>query len=109
MADSQSEGRGAPAQVCYVLAQEISAWGDELVEFEDHQRACKRMQDWLTDHEGDELCIAVRPTHINEAPGLYEVTSGGNLRPVQPPASVRILLDQAFEYACETWDGEVAR
>jgi len=87
----------------YVFATDISRWSQDPITDNVHLRLCAAATAWLTDHEGDELLIAVRPVRNGEADGVYEVRPDGSLQILgcsyDVPGEVSELLDRAMDAA----------
>jgi hypothetical protein len=91
-------------------------WGTADVSEDEHDAACSRATDWLTEHEGDDVSITMRAGRSgrhSEIAGLYRVDSrSGDLHTTRyddedlPTARVRELIEAAYEHACETWPTE---
>jgi hypothetical protein len=81
--------------------------GNEVSE-DEHVAAMQRAEDWLTDHEGDDVEIYVRSPHQGEAEGIYEKKANGNLQilnySIPVPDEIMKLTNKAWEHALETWD-----
>jgi hypothetical protein len=102
----------------YVDVMYPDCWGDATITADEHESACARATEWLTEHEGDEVSITMRAGRTgrhSEIAGLYRVDSrSGDLRTTRyddedrPTARVRELVEAAYEHACETWPVGVA-
>jgi len=61
---------------------------------------------WLTEHEGEERGIRVRPTVAGQIAGIYRIHDNGNRQitggSVPTPETIRELAAQAWQHACET-------
>ena len=90
----------------YVFIAYSDAWG-ECISEEEHAAACERAEEWLTEHEGDDLCIYCRPPYDGECTGVYRVLSNGDLQilgySLPAPGEVCDLINKAWEHACSTW------
>lgn len=88
-------------------------FGDASITEDELAAACARATAWLTEHEGDEVSITMRPGRIgrhSEIAGLYRVDSrNGALHTTRyddadlPTECVRELVEAAYAHACETW------
>lgn len=86
----------------------IPEWLGAPTSLAEREAADDRAQDWLTEHEGDDLCIVVRRPRRGEATGLYErKIRNGKLQilgySVEVPEDVAALLDRAYQHALATW------
>lgn len=81
----------------------VDEWGDVSVSDEESDAACERAEEWLTEHEGNDVSISVRRVRRGECAGIYEGQQIlGYSIPV--PEEVKDLTNRAWEHACETWD-----
>ena len=86
------------------------AWGVP-VSVEEHEAACRRATDYLTEHEGDALSITVTTCSEkrHEIDGTYQIGDYGREQilggSIPVPEDVRDLLLAAYTHACETWPG----
>lgn len=91
----------------YTWAAGIDCWGDGTITDEEHASACGRAEDWLTEHEGDDLSISVRPARRGEADGIYLHLDEGGYQILgysfAVPDEVSDLTARAYEHALETW------
>lgn len=85
----------------YTWIPDAMAWGSETTDAE-HEIACMRAENWLTENEGPNLSISVRPAHQGEACGIYrgQQILGFSI-PV--PEEIRELLDEAWDYVLSNW------
>lgn len=102
------------AEVGGALSEYVSIVGIEQIgsgTMDDLVEACRVMEGWMTDHEGDELSVSVRPPRRGEVTGLYRVRGGipsgtdltsGDLGDETGSVDrVRALLDEAWEAYCQ--------
>jgi len=84
----------------YTPGQNWDGDDDDLGAFAD------AMADWLTDHEGEALCIDVRPARRGEAAETHLVMPTGRLQvlgySIPCPEDVEDLISRAWEHACAT-------
>lgn len=86
----------------YYWITDLDTWGSATTD-DDHVALCKAAQDWLSDHEGDNLEIYCRPTRKGEAAGVYVEKADGDLQilghssPI--PDEVNDLTNRAWEAA----------
>lgn len=88
----------------YTWVIDIDGWGDGVsVTDDEHEYACERAEEWLTDHEGDALSISVRPARHGEIAGVYQ---GDQILgySVWCPGRVTELTNRAWAHALETWE-----
>jgi hypothetical protein len=81
-------------------------WNADGITREEHVDACARAEAWLTENEGDDVSISVRPNHGNRAAGLYAVGPNGHQilgYSIPVPERIKELTEQAWQHACETW------
>lgn len=62
-------------------------------------------ENWLTEHEGDERSISVRPVRRGEAAGIYYEKANGDLQitgySIETPEVIEKLINRAWQHACE--------
>lgn len=90
----------------YVDVRHSDSWGltADRISDEEHADACQRMEDYLTDHEGEAISISVRPSRRGEVDGLFRVIAGARrLVTSEERARLHELLGAAWQHACETW------
>lgn len=94
----------------YVLLTDAYTWGGEIPTEDEQRRLCECAEQWLTDHEGDDISICVRRARPSEIAGLYERKANGDLQilgcSVDAPADVEELTNRAWEYALQHALGE---
>lgn len=104
MTSIENSTETAVAEYIWVATDDV--WGD-VPSRDEHVAACERAEAWLTDHEGDDISIRVRPPRRGEAGGLYRVTSTGDLQilgySVREPEHIRELTDAARAHVVATW------
>jgi len=96
----------------YVDVVYPDCWGTlDAISDDEHADACQRATDWLTEHEGEDLSITMRPGRTgrhSEIAQIYRVGRGGELLTAAygdeaEVERVRDLIAAAYEHACETW------
>lgn len=93
----------------YVDCVDADAWGVASTE-EEHDDACVRATEWLSQHEGRELSITMRPCQTGrhgELPGLYHYRAGrlhtARYSTDSVTEEVRELVRAAYEAVMESW------
>lgn len=85
------------------------AWGlDTDVTIHEHEAACRRMQDYIDEHEPDDVSIVVDwYPGVGKILGTYRVANNGDEQllggSVPLPEDIRELILTAWGHACETW------
>lgn len=84
-----------------VWVTDMYDWGD--CDGADLEKLCVIAEDWLDDHEGDDLAIYVRPVRSGEVTGLFAlragVPAGPDVRAGEDCERLNELLNQAWEAA----------
>lgn len=86
----------------------IPEWLGAPTTASEREAADDRAQEYLDEHEGNNLCIIVRRPRRGEAAGVYKrEIRNGKLQilgySVEVPEDVRELLDSAYHHALATW------
>lgn len=89
----------------YVYVVDTSSFGEGVTD-EEVEAFCLRFEAKCTVTEGDDVSIGACLPERGQAPGLYE-RRGGNFQimgySIKAPKEIQALVDQAYEYAMETW------
>lgn len=87
----------------YYVLRAPYEWGmdSHRVTEREHEAACKRMEDWFSNHEPRGIVMFATPADRGRAEGVYQY---GKLLDVEDvPDQVRKLVEKAAEHAIKTW------
>lgn len=87
----------------YTWIVDESAWARGPVTQAEHEYACMRAENWLDDHEGEELSISVRAPGPDQVSGIYPDGTGAALAWSAVPDDVFSLIYQAYLFVRGNW------
>jgi hypothetical protein len=90
----------------YIWYTDESTWAPDG-SYVDVDKLNALAEDWLDEHEGDEVAINVWLVSEGQASGIYEIQANGNWQilgySISVPEDVHDLTDRAWEYALERY------